>query len=131
MRKIFMANVGHRASGPNISPAAVLLTGPGTQRGAPDVLEHKLMLPTIPRSTKARTFLLPGQRFRSLDLFAAWDDSELIVSRLVRDTLGLQHVVLRDQDGREISAYAEQVEAAIAEGHLALVEASDAVLMPA
>lgn len=89
------------------------------------------MTTTIPKSGKAKTFLLPGQRFRSLDLFATRDDRELVVSRLVHDTLGLQHVVLRDQNGREISAYAEQVEAAITEGHLALVEASDAVLMPA
>jgi len=89
------------------------------------------MIPTIRRPTKAKTFLSPGQRFRSLDLFATRDTNELIVSRLVRDTLGLQHVVLRDQDGREISAYAEQVEAAIAEGHLSPIESSDAVLMPA
>lgn len=89
------------------------------------------MVTTIPKSTGLTTFLLPGQRFRSLDLFAARDDSELIVSRLVRDTLGLQHVVLRDQDGREISAYTEQVEAAIAEGHLALIPTSEAVMITA
>lgn len=89
------------------------------------------MITTIPKSIDARTFLLPGQRFRSSDRFAARDVTELIVSRIVRDTLGLQHVVLRDQDGREISAYTEQVEAAIAEGHLALIAATDVVMIPA
>ncbi len=89
------------------------------------------MITTIPKSIEARTFLLPGQRFRSSDLFATRDVTELIVSRIVRDTLGLQHVVFRDQGGREISAYTEQVEAAIAEGHLALVATTEAATIPA
>lgn len=89
------------------------------------------MITTIPKSSEDRTFLLPGQRFRSSGLFAARDSTELVVSRIVRDTLGLQHVVLRDQDGREISAYTEQVEAAIAEGHLALIATSRAAMIPA
>lgn len=95
------------------------------------MLEHTLMVPAIPKSTEARTFLLPGQRFRSSDDFAARDVTELIVSRIVRDTLGLQHVVLRDQHGREISAYTEQVEVAISEGHLALIATTDAAIFPA
>ena len=58
------------------------------------------------------TYLSPGQRFES-DVA-----NELIVARLTRDDLGMLHVVLRTGDGREISAFAEQVEAAIAGGHL-------------
>jgi hypothetical protein len=60
------------------------------------------------------TYLSPGQRFQSGDLLT----SELTVARLVRDRFGLLHVTLRSAEGREISAFAEQVEAAIAEGHL-------------
>ncbi len=60
------------------------------------------------------TFLTPGQRFQSSDQLSA----DLTVARLVTDKLGLLHVTLRADDGREISAFAEQVEVAIAEGHL-------------
>lgn len=86
---------------------------------------------TIPKSARPRTFLSPGQRFQSADVFTGGDNAELVVSRLVRDPLGLLHVVLRAQDGREISAYVEQVEAAIAEGHLAPIAPSEAVMIPA
>jgi hypothetical protein len=60
------------------------------------------------------TILSPGQRFQQADQLT----SELTVARLVTDRLGLQHVTLRASDGREISAFVEQVEAAIAEGQL-------------
>lgn len=60
------------------------------------------------------TYLSPGQRFQSADQRAA----ELTVARLVTDRLGLLHVTLRASDGREISAFVEQVEEAIAEGQL-------------
>jgi len=66
------------------------------------------------------TFLSPGQRFQSTDMLA----SELTVARLVTDRLGLLHVTLRAEDGREISAFAEQVEAAITEGQLTPVAAT-------
>ena len=66
------------------------------------------------RNVKALTYLSPGQRFQSSDLLS----SELTVARLVRDRFGLLHVTLRSAEGREISAFAEQVEAAITEGHL-------------
>lgn len=65
------------------------------------------------------TYLSPGQRFQSADVRA----SELTVARLVTDRLGLLHVTLRAEDGREISAFAEQVEAAITEGQLTPVAA--------
>ncbi len=61
-----------------------------------------------------KTYLSPGQRFQSTDVLT----SELTVARLVTDRLGLLHVTLRAEDGREISAFAEQVEAAIMEGQL-------------
>lgn len=107
------------------------LTGLPTRRGVEDMLEYStMMMTTISEPTVPRTFLSPGQRFQSADVFAGGDDAELVVSRLVRDPLGLLHVVLRAQDGREISAYAEQVEAAIAEGHLAPI-GTEAVMIPA
>ncbi len=61
-----------------------------------------------------RTFLTPGQRFKSVDGLL----EDLTVARLVTDRMGLVHVTLRADDGHEISAFAEQVEAAIAEGEL-------------
>lgn len=66
------------------------------------------------------TYLSPGQRFLSTDVLS----SELTVARLVTDKLGLLHVTLRAADGREISAFAEQVEAAITEGQLTPIPAS-------
>jgi hypothetical protein len=63
------------------------------------------------------TFLTPGQRFQSVDP----QGGDLTVARLVTDRLGLLHVTLRADDGREISAFAEQVEYAIAEGQLSPV----------
>lgn len=64
----------------------------------------------------------PGQRYRSADPSAPLATSELVVDRLVRDDLGMLHVVLLDLDGREISLYAEQFEASIASGYLAREE---------
>ncbi len=67
-----------------------------------------------------RTFLTPGQRFQSSDGLLA----DLTVARLVTDRLGLLHVTLRADDGHEISAFAEQVEAAIAAGQLTPLDVS-------
>ncbi len=72
------------------------------------------MVAAAPARPGFNTFLTPGQRFQSLDRFSG----DLTVARLVTDRLGLLHVTLRADDGREISAFAEQVECAIAEGHL-------------
>ena len=69
-----------------------------------------------------QTYLSPGQRFQSSDA----RPSELTVARLVHDRFGLLHVTLRSADGREISAFAEQVEVAISEGHLTPIMASPA-----
>jgi hypothetical protein len=107
------------------------LTGLPTRRSVEDVLEYSTMMMTIPKSARPRTFLSPGQRFQPADVFTGGDNAELVVSRLVRDPLGLLHVVLRAQDGREISAYVEQIEAAISEGHLAPIAPSEAVMISA
>lgn len=64
----------------------------------------------------------PGQRFAVTDIHTPLATSELVVDRVVRDGLGMLHVVLRDLDGREISTFAEQVEAAINAGLLVAVE---------
>jgi len=71
-------------------------------------------MPRFASKPGTRTILSPGQRFQQADHLT----SELTVARLVTDRLGLQHVTLRASDGREISAFVEQVEAAIAEGQL-------------
>ncbi len=68
----------------------------------------------LPARKSFRTFLTPGQRFHSVDGML----ENLTVARLVTDRMGLLHVTLRADDGHEISAFAEQVEAAIADGQL-------------
>jgi hypothetical protein len=70
-----------------------------------------------------KTFLSPGQKYASSDLISSLGSNEVTVARLVRDRLGLMHVTLRTDDGREISAFVEQIEAAIAAGNLQPVEA--------
>lgn len=60
-----------------------------------------------------------GQRYRATDPSSPIATSELIVDRLVRDDVGLLHIVLVDLGGREISLFAEQFEAAVAAGFLA------------
>lgn len=76
------------------------------------------MVTSMTRRTPASTFLAVGQRFRADDLFSTAGSQELTVHRLVRDELGLLHVVLRDDDGREISTFVEQIELAIGLGAL-------------
>jgi len=73
--------------------------------------------------TDFKTFLSPGQRFVASDLITSRGTGELTVARLVHDRYGFLHVTLRADDGREISAFAEQVEIAIAEGHLSPIGA--------
>ncbi|MGC4191223.1 MAG: hypothetical protein QM589_08650 [Thermomicrobiales bacterium] len=65
-----------------------------------------------------KTFLSPGQRFVASDLITEAGSGEVTVARLVYDRYGFLHVTLRTEDGREISAFAEQIEVAIEEGHL-------------
>lgn len=60
----------------------------------------------------------PGTRYRSQDPGTPLASSELVVDRTVRDDLGMLHVVLIDLEGREISLFAEQFEAAVTSGML-------------
>lgn len=73
------------------------------------------------------TYLSPGQVFESEDRTGLGNGS-LTVSRLVRDRFGLLHVTLRTSAGREISAFVEQIELAIAEGHLVPVPGTEATI---
>jgi len=61
----------------------------------------------------------PGQRFRATDPTSPLATSELVVDRVVRDALGMLHIVLLDLDRREISLFLEQFEAAVMAGQLA------------
>jgi hypothetical protein len=60
-----------------------------------------------------------GQRYLAMDPHTPLAARELVVDRLVRDALGMLHVVMIDLEGREISTFAEQVELAIDVGLLA------------
>jgi hypothetical protein len=75
------------------------------------------MLSSFASGNPAGTFLTPGQQFHSAGQTGTGAES-LVVARLVRDRLGLLHVTMRTDSGREISAFAEQVELAVSEGHL-------------
>ena len=67
------------------------------------------------------TFLAPGQRYAQPGEHGWRLDQQVTVARLDRDNLGLPRVTFRFPDGRELTAYAAQVEAAIADGDLAPV----------
>lgn len=66
----------------------------------------------------------PGQRYLATDPHTPLASRELVVDRLVRDELGMLHIIMLDLDGREISTFAEQVEAAIDVGLLTVIEAA-------
>jgi hypothetical protein len=69
------------------------------------------------------TPMQPGQRYRATDPGSPLSTTELVIDRVVRDELGMLHVVLLDLEAREISLFAEQFEAAVASGWLAPEEA--------
>lgn len=69
-------------------------------------------------ATQTQYTIQPGQRYLAMDPTTPLASRELVVERLLRDALGLLHIVMLDLDGREISAFAEQVEAAIDAGLL-------------
>ena len=75
------------------------------------------MVTSMSRPTTS-SLIAPGQRFIADDIFASDGSHDVTVDRLVRDDLGMLHVVLRDQDHREISAFVEQIELAIELGNL-------------
>ncbi|MDQ3693509.1 MAG: hypothetical protein M3464_07760 [Chloroflexota bacterium] len=64
--------------------------------------------------------MMVGQRFRQLD--GRDQEQEVTVVRLVEDAMGFRRVVFQAPGGREIHAFASQIEAAIAGGHLSPVE---------
>lgn len=86
------------------------------------------MLASHPRRLDVATFLSPGQQFAAVAQFGIANES-LTVARLVRDRYGLLHVTMRTGSGREISAFAEQIEFAVSEGHLVPI-GSAAVQIP-
>jgi len=67
---------------------------------------------------QATVSIKPGMRYLASDPTAPISTSELVVDRMVRDDLGMLHIVLLDLDAREISLYAEQFEAALDSGYL-------------
>ncbi len=78
--------------------------------------------PASGKATEWATFLAPGQRFRSGDGMG-----EYTISRLRRDDLGLLHVTLCSGTGRNLSAFAEQIETAIRSGDLQPLSAGGAI----
>lgn len=76
------------------------------------------MVASVRQTSSVETFLTQGQQFETSEEVGVSGSGSLTVACLVTDQLGLLHVTLRDERGREVSAFAEQVEAAIAEGHL-------------
>lgn len=65
---------------------------------------------------------LPGTRYIATDMHTPLMARELLVDRLVRDDLGMLHIVMLDLEGREVSVFAEQLEAAIAAGLLVAID---------
>jgi len=82
------------------------------------------MVASIHQNVAAATFLTPGQQFSATE-YAELGNEPLIVARLVRDRLGMMHVTMRTSSGREISAFVEQIEIAVSEGHLVPVATVD------
>lgn len=81
------------------------------------------MVTTRSDNTFVTTFITPGQRFEAT-FGSMLPEESLTVARLARDRFGFLHVTLRTGTGREISAFAEQVEIAVNEGHLVPVNAA-------
>ena len=79
--------------------------------------------PVTPRTRKSHSYLAPGQRYRTHDHSEAYT-----VSALRQDDLGLLHVTLRSGRGRNLSAFADQVETAISMGDLLPIVAEESLL---
>jgi hypothetical protein len=67
-------------------------------------------------------WLRPGQRFRSAEGAINGTHGELTVTRITQDRMGLTHAILRDESGREVSTYADQIQFAIEVGMLSPLE---------
>ena len=74
------------------------------------------------QTLQSTVMIEPGTRYRATEFGSPLATSELVVDRLIRDEMGMLHVVLRDLESREISLFAEQFEAAVASGFLATID---------
>jgi hypothetical protein len=79
---------------------------------------HRRRITLVVSALHSTIDVQPGQRYRATDPGTPLATSELVIDRLVRDALGMLHVVLLDLDGREISLFADQFEAAVVTGYL-------------
>ena len=70
----------------------------------------------------SRTVLAVGQCYLQPDDLAGMPGRYVTIVRLDRDRHGFPLVTFRFPNGREVDAYAAQVEAALAAGHLIPVE---------
>ena len=68
-----------------------------------------------------RTYLAPGQRYAQPGGNPWQPDQQVTIARLDHDAFGVPRVTFLVPDGREVTAYAAQIEAAIADGALAPV----------
>lgn len=71
-------------------------------------------------------WLRPGQRFRSTEGVINGAHGELTVTRITQDRMGLTHAILRDDSGREVSTFADQIQFAIEVGMLSPIEMTSA-----
>lgn len=77
------------------------------------------MVATRPGAGAAPSWVIPGQVLLSSD---PGQPGEYVVARIMRDDTGLCHAVLKNADGREISAFVDQIAYSIAEGMLTPVD---------
>jgi hypothetical protein len=73
---------------------------------------------TYKTTSPGLAWLRPGQRFRSAEGTSGTGVGDLTVARIVQDRMGLTHAVLRDESGREVSTFADQIQFAIEVGML-------------
>ncbi|MDQ3043668.1 MAG: hypothetical protein M3R06_00755 [Chloroflexota bacterium] len=69
----------------------------------------------------AGTYLSPGQRYIHAGDTTWRPAAQITIARLDLDPYGIPRVTFRAADGHEVTAYAAQVEAAVADGHIAPV----------
>ncbi len=69
----------------------------------------------------ATTFFAPGQRFAQPSGPTWHPEHQVTVTKVALDPLGIPQVTFQGADGWEVTAYAEQVEAAVAAGELSPV----------
>lgn len=70
------------------------------------------------RAISPITALAPGQRFAQPGAGDRFPSQTVTVDRLERDPFGALVVIFRAADGRDLTVYGSQVEAAVADGAL-------------